>query len=115
MLDNMQINKTVFNLLIILLFGITAFFGYKYFKLKKQIDKSSSVISKKKALPTPTIVFETRIPTQISGSSSEPNNVLKKIKTLPTTDWKIVSNSGVSFKIPSEASCNSKKECTNVS
>jgi len=84
--------------LALLLFGTTGFFTYNYFQLKQQFDEAQLVTSKITISPTQAVV-----------------SVLEKIETLSTADWKIVSNSGVSFKIPPEASCNNENQCSNVS
>lgn len=101
--------------LVILLLGTTGFFAYKYFQLKQQFDEAQLVTPKITTSPVPAIVSETGIPTETPQPSPEETVALEKIETLSTADWKIVSNNGASFKIPSGASCNNESQCSNVS
>jgi len=110
-------NKKTTNWLLIslavLLFGIIGFFGHKYYELKKQIDKAEPTASKTRTSSTSTSASETGISTE-PQSSPEKTDVLEQVKTLSTVNWKLVSNNGVSFKIPPAASCNSE-QCSNIS
>ena len=101
--------------LVILFLGTTGFFAYKYFQLKQQLYETQPVTSKITTSSTPSIVSETGIPTEAPQPSPEESVALEKIEILSTADWKIVSNNGVSFKIPPEASCNNENQCSNVS
>ncbi len=91
---------------------------------KNQSVSQQSVIVQPTPLPTqtitpsytsPTQTISPKEPTPIVTETVEPTSIAKiKISPLNTNDWKQVQNNGVFFKIPSNASCNSVTECTEV-
>lgn len=101
--------------LVILFLGATGFFASKYFQLKQQLDRTQLITSKITTSPTPAVVSETGIPTEAPQPLPEETVALEKIETLSIANWKIVSNNGMSFKIPPEASCNNENQCSNIS
>lgn len=50
----------------------------------------------------------------LEEETPSPTPQLNHVPTLPTTDWKTVSNNGVSFKIPSGAICDNDNLCTKA-
>lgn len=52
-----------------------------------------------------------------TGNITTPPPTVKPvyIKPLDTSDWKTVSNNGISFKIPAYATCNDSSQCNKVS
>ena len=64
--------------------------------------------------PAPTITSEPSQTPLLSPTQPLPTPQIKHIPIFPTTDWKTVSNDGVSFKIPPGATCDNDNLCTKV-
>lgn len=101
--------------LLILSFGIVGFFVYKHFQLKQQLDEVQPTGVQEAKPSTPSIATETeKTSSEMTPSPAEATPVLERVKVLPTDNWKTVSNNGVRFKIPPEASCDQDNQCQKI-
>ncbi|BCX14571.1 MAG: hypothetical protein KatS3mg088_254 [Patescibacteria group bacterium] len=103
--------------LIILTTLTTTFFAYNYFQLKNKMDRNQST---KNELTIPTTPMLTTTPEVVTieetpyPNSKNEDVLLEKIRIMSTENWKNVSNNGINFEIPPEASCNNESQCSII-
>jgi hypothetical protein len=98
---------------VLLLFFLAGTISFFLGKSAPQLKLTPSFPTNK-TTPAPTITPEPTQTPSLSPTQSLPTSQLKHVPILPTTDWKTVSNDGVSFKIPPGATCDNDNLCTKV-